>query len=159
MGGGYGEKTKLYYNYNFESKEFSALFSAASLFPYALGISTDKSGVKNSLDKLECAQGISACEKGKGDGWQWDYPMMWPSNVWAAFEALKNCGLQDDAKRVAKKYIESIEETFAKTGTLWEKYDAETGYSGSPQKEENASPMLGWTAGVYKHLIMELKKL
>lgn len=153
------DTTKLYYDYNFERKEVSSLFSAASFFPYAFGLSTDKEGIRNALEKLECEHGISACEKGRGNGWQWDYPMMWPSNVWAAFEALKNCGLKDEAKRVAKKYIESIEETFAKTGTLWEKYDAETGYSGFNKKEGNASPMLGWTAGVYKHLIMELKKL
>lgn len=151
--------TKLYYDYNFERHEFSALFSAASFFPYAFGVSMDKSGAKKALEKLECLHGISACEKGQGNGWQWDYPIMWPSNVWATFEALKNCGLKDDAKRVAKKYIESIEETFAETGTLWEKYDAETGYSGTPKNEGNASPMLGWTAGVYKYLIAELKKL
>ena len=115
--------------------------------------------MKRALGKLECAHGISASERENANGWQWDYPMLWPSNAWAAFEALKNCGLNGDAKRIAKKYIESIEETFAKTGTLWEKYDAQTGDSGAPKKEGNASPMLGWTAGVYKYLVNQLETL
>ena len=146
------KKTGLYYDYNFVLKEFSQVFSAASFFPYAFGISSDENGVKKALQKLELGNGISSCEKLDFVGLQWDYPLMWPSNVWAAFVALEKCGLKEDAKRIAVKYIDSVDKTFEETGTLWEKYDAITGYMGQSKQEGNASPMLGWTAGVYKYL-------
>ena len=150
------KETNLFYDYNFKRKEFSSILSAASFFPYALGVSSDADGLKKTLEKLELSCGISACEKHDDNGLQWDYPLMWPSNVWAAFVALKRLGLGEDAKRIAKKYIDSVDETFEKTGTLWEKYDAEKGYLGTPEREGKASPMLGWTAGVYKFLCKRL---
>lgn len=144
--------SNLFYDYNFKRNELSSVLSAASFFPYVFGVSDDKDGLKATLEKLEFPCGISACEKHENGGLQWDYPLMWPSNVWAAFVALKRLGLDKDAKRVAKKYIDSVDETFEKTGTLWEKYDAENGYLGTPEREGKASKMLGWTGGVYKFL-------
>ena len=146
------KKTGLYYDYNFEHDELSEVFSAASLFPYALGVSKDIDGLKKALERLEFDHGISGTEKLETVGVQWDYPQMWPSNVWAAFVALESCNLIQDAERIAKKYIQSIDKTFEETGTLWEKYNAETGFYANPKLDEAASPMLGWTAGVYKYL-------
>ena len=77
--------------------------------------------------------------------------MMWPSNVYFAVEGLNALGLTDDAKRVADKYTGVLERVYAQTGKLWEKYDAVSGkVAFTPEYE--TPPMMGWTAGVYKHL-------
>ena len=46
-----------------------------------------------------------------------------------------------------------LEENFAATGKLWEKYDGNTGKV--VNAEYNAPPMLGWTAGVYLAFLSE----
>ena len=74
------------------------------------------------------------------------------------YMALKNVGLIDDAKRIAQKYVGTIDEDFAKTGRLWEKYDAVRGGMGV-STEYDTPEMMGWTAGVYVYLCEELKRL
>ena len=57
-------------------------------------------------------------------------------------------GFIEDAKRIAKKYVDLVDTNFEKTGGLWEKYNAVTG--GIDAVSEYGTPeMMGWTAGVY----------
>ena len=81
---------------------------------------------------------------------------MWPSNVYFAYEGLKAAGLHADAQRIADKYIRTVDDVFAQTGALWEKYDALEGKV-SVTSEYDTPEMLGWTAGVYEYL-MEQKR-
>ena len=144
--------TGVYYDYNFKEDRLSSVLSAVSFMPFALGISCDKNAMFKTLEKLEFEHGISACEYRKDKiQLQWDYPMMWPSNVYFAVEGLKALGLFEHAKRVADKYTVTLESVYAETGKLWEKYDAVSGkVAFTPEYE--TPPMMGWTAGVYKHL-------
>lgn len=64
---------------------------------------------------------------------------------------LEKNGLEDDAKRIAVKYRETVERNYIKTGILWEKYNAKTGEVGTA-KDSTAHPMLGWTAAIYQYL-------
>lgn len=153
------EKDGVYYDYNFKTREFSPVTSCASLYPYAMGISTDKAGALAALKKLELPYGLSACEyRGENEKYlQWDYPSMWPSNVYFAYNALKNVALEEDARRIAKKYMQTVERVFESTGALWEKYDAVQGKV-SVTNEYETPEMMGWTAGVYRYLEEELRK-
>lgn len=148
----------VYYDYDFKSGKFSSVVSGASLYPYALGISTDKVGAKNALAKLELPFGLAACEyRGEDEKyWQWDYPSMWPTNMYFAYEGLKNCGLTEDADRVMNKYLDTVDRCFEQTGELWEKYDAKNGIV-SVTSEYTTPAMMGWTAGIYRYF-QELKK-
>lgn len=65
---------------------------------------------------------------------------------------MKNVGLVADAKRIAEKYVKTIEDNFKTTGRLWEKYNAKTGMVGV-SVEYKTPEMLGWTAGVYRYFI------
>jgi alpha,alpha-trehalase len=150
----------IYYDYNFKKKVFSNVVSCASLYPYAMGVSTDCVGAKKVLERLELAFGLAACEyRGEKEEYlQWDYPSMWPSNVYFAYNALKNVRLIEDAKRIAQKYMETVERCYAETGALWEKYDASIGKV-SVTREYDTPEMMGWTAGVYRYLEEELKNV
>ena len=73
---------------------------------------------------------------------------MWPTNVYFACFGLQRIGLKEEAKRLAKKYCDTVEKCFEETGLLWEKYNALDG-SVSVTREYETPAMMGWTAGVY----------
>ena len=149
----YNQVDGLYYDYRFTNGQFSKVLSCASLYPYALGISNDATGLRNVLKKLELPFGVAACEDVDGEErFQWGYPSMWPSNVYFAVTACINVGEREIAQRIAKKYTDCVERCFAQTGSLWEKYDASVGKV-STTKEYKTPEMMGWTAGVYLYLI------
>lgn len=81
---------------------------------------------------------------------QWAFPNVWPPLVFTTVEGLRSYGFETHAKRIAEKFLATTESLFEKTGQLWEKTDAETGDVAGG--EYDATPMMGWTAGVYTAL-------
>lgn len=143
------EESGIFLDYNFKRDSLSTVVSCASLYVYSVGISDDKEAAKKVLERLELPCGIAACEERPGDTYlQWDYPTMWPTNVYFACTGLLRIGLVEDAKRVAKKYCDTVEKCFDETGLLWEKYDATDG-TVSVTREYETPAMMGWTAGIY----------
>lgn len=143
------EETGIFRDYNFKRDSLSKVISCASLYVYAVGISDDKEAAKKVLERLELPYGIAACEERPGDTYlQWDYPSMWPTNVYFACKGLARIGLEDDARRIAEKYCKTVEKCFDETGLLWEKYDASEGSVSTTQEYETPA-MMGWTAGIY----------
>ena len=140
-------------------KTVSNTVSVATLFPFLVGIQSDKITLKKLLYRLECENGISACEKQNYNNtiYQWGYPNMWAPLVYFAFFALKQSGLIVDANRIGEKYLTAVEKTFEKTLKLWEKYDAETGEKATVN-EYTETEMLGWTAGVYNYIYEEINQ-
>lgn len=146
-------KTGIFYDYSFVDKKNSGFLSAASLFPYAFGISDDKKSAKAIFDRLDCKYGLSTCEERGNDQYlQWDFPHMWPPVVYLAYQGLKNVGLLDEAKLLKKQYLDTVDKNFEATGRLWEKYDTVKG-DVSVTVEYKTPTMLGWTAGVYEYLL------
>lgn len=143
----------IFYDYNYKENVLSPIGSCASFYPYAVGISDDREAAKKLLEKLELEHGISACEyRGENVEYlQWDYPSMWPSNVYFCYTGLKRIGLNAEADRIAEKYMNTVERCFEQSGALWEKYDAKQG-TVSVTSEYDTPEMMGWTAGVYRFL-------
>ncbi len=149
----YRTEEGIYLDYNNETGGHSEILSAVSLYPYAFGVSSDKTGALKVLKRLELPFGLSACEKREDEVFfQWDYPLMWPAATCLAYMGLKNIGLDEDARRIAGKYVSAVRNTFEATGRLWEKYDASTGGMGS-SFEYATMPMMGWTAAVYRYFV------
>jgi len=155
----YNKEQGIYLDYNFVDGNFSKIVSAVSMYPYTYGISCDKEGAKKVLAVLETQNGITVTPyRGEDVYYQWDYPCMWPAATCMVYAALKNIGLTDEAKRIARKYVAAVDNCFEKTGRLWEKYSALDG--GIGQSAEYETPeMMGWTAGVYVYFSEELKRL
>ena len=155
----YDEKQGIYLDSNMVDGGFSEIISAVSVYPYTYGISKDKEGMKKVLGLLEYEYGVTPTPyRGEDIYYQWDYPCAWPAATCLIYKALKEPGMIDDAKRIAKKYVGTIDEDFAKTGRLWEKYDAVRGGIGV-STEYDTPEMMGWTAGVYVYFCEELKRL
>ncbi len=142
----------LFYDYSYVDNQKSDILSCASFYPYFVGMCK---ATKNEKDKLlnvlELEYGLQATSDNYEKGnYQWGKTVVWPSLQFIAVQALKNSGFDDDAGRIAKKYISLITENFENTGRLWEKYDGKSGKSSF--MEYTPPEMLGWTAGVYLYL-------
>ena len=107
---------------------------------------------RESNDKfslIEHTHGICPCAPHHAEGrFQWDAPNVWPCLQWIVYKALKNYGYNEDAERIAQKYVRLVESVEEQTGQLWEKYNADSGNC-DVTNEYTMPPMLGWTAGVY----------
>jgi alpha,alpha-trehalase len=75
-------------------------------------------------------------------------PNSWAPLNFVAFQSAKKLSLDEEAERIAKKYVIATDALFEKTGKLWEKYNAENGEL-DHASEYGTPDMLGWTAGVY----------
>ena len=49
-----------------------------------------------------------------------------------------------------------VNENFEKTGVIWEKYDGRDG-SVAVTSEYQTPEMLGWSAGVYRYFVKDMK--
>lgn len=152
---------RAFMDWRYTTGEHSRVFSAASFYPLWANLADEAQAASTfgELSRLEGPFGLAACEKGtRSTAYQWDYPNGWAPLHYIAVHGLKCYGYEDAAERIAKKYTDTIEAIYEKTGTLWEKYNVEEG-SINVIDEYEMPEMLGWTAGVYldfKHLLGEL---
>lgn len=130
---------------------YGNVFSAASFYPLYFGMASKEQAeaTLQKLSLLEHPYGVVPCEKYLGDGtFQWAAPNVWPCIQWMVIGALIRYEYHEDAKRLARQYVDLVEGVEKTTGQLWEKYNADTG-STDVAAEYKMPPMMGWTAGVY----------
>jgi alpha,alpha-trehalase len=134
-----------------ETGAFGKVFSAAAFYPMYVGMATEEQAAATvrSLGLLEHRFGIVPCEQYDGEGrFQWAAPNVWPCLQWMVIGALERYGYHQEAKRLAKQYVDLVERVEGQTGQLWEKYNGDTG-STDVAAEYKMPPMMGWTAGIY----------
>ncbi len=155
----FDEARRIYQDYRFDEKRGGMVASTAGFMPYVAGVVEENrrmSAIK-LLKILELEYGVSAAEEVRHK-FQWGYPNAWAPAQQLAVAALAKYGFLEDAKRIAKKYVELVRRNFEKTGGLWEKYNAKTGDIDAVS--ENAMPqMLGWTAGTYLYCLYFLENM
>lgn len=143
------------YDYNFVSKQRSTMLTAASLYPLFANMLTEDEVARSipKLMSLEAEYGILTCEDNVEIGtYQWNYPNGWPCLQYIAVVGFKNYGYQEDAKRIALKYVTLVENVFKETGNLWEKYNVVEGNTEVCSEDYRMPVMMGWTAGTYLSL-------
>ena len=138
-----------YLDWNFVTEKHSSCVSVASLFPLYLGLSHNTEPIMNALEnEMLLPFGVAGTVKpDHGFQLQWEYPNIWAPLQYVAYMACKSSGYDALAEKISGRYIRLLEDNFAKTGNLWEKYDGLTGEV--VNAEYNAPPMMGWTAGIY----------
>jgi alpha,alpha-trehalase len=149
------KKDGLYFDYNYMQNSLSPVLSCASLFPYFVGLEEDKETFKKALSRLERQFGLVACDSEESN-YQWSAPNAWAPLQFVAFKGARKLGLEQEAKRIAEKYVCATNALFEKTGQLWEKYNAQTGEIDAIS-EYGTPAMLGWSAGVFVEFSAYLK--
>ena len=146
----------VFYDYCYTEQKRSVVRSAASFFPYFVGMCETDGGVDALLNALELPFGVQASERAGDAPFQWAQINGWPCLQLVAVEGLSRVGREDDAARIAKNFVCAVEQTFAKTGKLFEKYNLIEG-SADAVSEYGTPEMMGWTAGVYLVLKKKLR--
>ncbi len=137
-------------DYDFVRDEPTGIAHAASFWPLIYGIATENEArsTVRLLARLEGPHGVSTCtESDDAARYQWGYPNAWPPVQLMVCLGLARYGYQEQAKRVARRYLETVCDQYEATGHLWEKYDSVTGKPGGAEYEP--ARMLGWSAGVF----------
>ena len=149
-------ETGVMYDYNYVTNCRSEVMSAASFWPYWVGIKTESTGIDALLKALELPYGITATVPTAGN-YQWGYGKAWAPLADVVIMALDSLCLKEDALRVACKYADMITDCFEQTGGLWEKYDAITGEVVQACEYETPQ-MMGWTAGAFLAAVAYIKR-
>jgi alpha,alpha-trehalase len=125
-----------------------------SLYPLWTGVAThdEAKQMVAKLSLFERAGGLSMSNY--QSGLQWDDPFGWAPTNWIAIEGLEDSGFRDDALRIARHFVATIDAGFAASGTMVEKYNVVTG---NAQVKVTAGYTVnqvgfGWTNAVYLKL-------
>ena len=151
----WNSKRGLYLDYNFKTEKHTNVESLAAFFPlWAKTATPDQTkSLEKNLDSFEYNYGLSACKRGTRENiYQWDYPNGWPPLHYIAVEGLKNYGFNNEAERIAQKFVSVVVKNFKETGSLWEKYNVTDG-SINVNNEYEMPEMMGWTSGVFIHFM------
>lgn len=153
----WNQETGFYFDYNYNEQKQSEFYSLAGFFPLWAGVASQeqaKNIVKKTLELFEKEGGLVNTQEilTKDEAFkQWDYPNGWAPTTWIAIEGLKKYGFYDEAKRIAKKWLDLNKKIFEETGEFYEKYDVVNLKIG----KEGRYPLqkgFGWTNGVFVKL-------
>ena len=145
------DEAGVFYDYDTEANTRTTLASCACFYPLYVGMATaeEAKAAVALLPRLEMAHGVAACEQCDVRGtFQWGYPNGWPPMQRIVVEGLLRYGYREDALRIAEKFVNTVERSFAATGHLWEKYNVVEG-NVQVTDEYQMPAMLGWTFAVY----------
>ncbi|MGP1382561.1 MAG: trehalase family glycosidase [Thainema sp.] len=151
------EEQGQYYDYNFRTGQHRYYDYITTFYPLWVGIANPQQAkrVVENLHKFECPGGLRTSTTVTGN--QWDAPFGWAPLNWIAIEGLRRYGYEEEAKRIAGKFISLLVKEFKRTGTLLEKYDVEacTGDVSSEIHFGYSSNEIGfgWTNGVLLELL------
>lgn len=105
--------------------------------------------VRAKLSIFELPGGLTMDNRPSGT--QWDNPFGWAPTNWLAIAGLNAYGFHDDAYRIAGKFNATVDRSFAKDGTIREKYNMALGNADVKVSAGYTTNVIGfgWTNGVY----------
>jgi alpha,alpha-trehalase len=122
-------KEGVFADYDFFHAKASTYAYISSLYPLWAGVATREEAkqVVAKLNLFERPGGLSMSNY--NSGMQWDEPFGWAPTNWIADDGLEKAGFREDARRVAREFDATIDEGFARDGTIVEKYNVLAGNS------------------------------
>ena len=116
-------KAGLYFDYNFQTKQRRQYEFATTFYPLWAGIASNEQArrVASNLPRFEAPGGILTSTQTTGN--QWDAPYGWAPLQLMAVDGPRRYGFNDDADRIARKFVSLVVDDFDAHGTIVEKYD------------------------------------
>ncbi len=152
----WNEKKGFFFDYNFKMKKQRNFYSLAGFYPMWAGLATEEQAkrIVRKLKKFEYRWGLANTQsRGLSKRFkQWDYPNGWANQHWIVIKALLNYGFEEDARRIAEKWLNLNRKVFKRTGKFWEKYNVVKGRVGKEGRYPNQSGF-GWTNAVFVKLV------
>jgi alpha,alpha-trehalase len=145
------EDAGLFMDYDFFEGRASTYDYLSAYYPLWAGLATNHQAeaLRDNLSLFERKGGLAMSST--ESGMQWDEPYGWAPSNWMAVEGLSAYGFHEDARRIARAFLATIDENFVSDATVREKYDViekdirvhvTAGY------KQNVIGF-GWTNGVY----------
>ena len=164
------EERGLFMDYDFVNKRFSKQESVAGYYTMWAGLASNQQAARmvQNLPLFEYEFGPTICPKAEYKRlYQWNYPAGWPPIYYLLIVALDNYKYQQDALRIATKYLDIVSKNFLDPqpkvftlnnrgaeekkertpGHVYEKYNVVDGTIYDP--EYPSRPFHGWSYGVY----------
>lgn len=135
-------------DYDIEKAALRTPLTAAALAPLLVGAATQEQAdaTARAVEGALLAPGglhTTLIQTGQ----QWDRPNGWAPLQWIAVAGLGRYGHDALAREIARRWVDTVGATFARTGLLFEKYDIEcAGVGGGGEYETQTG--FGWTNGV-----------
>jgi alpha,alpha-trehalase len=152
----------LYFDFHFVKRERRAYEFATTFYPLWTGIATPEqaAAVRANLGTFEAPGGLLTSTRITGN--QWDAPFGWAPLQLIAVEGLRRYGYDEDADRLARKFVDLVAKEFREHGTIVEKYDlrrresdVEAGITFGYAANQVG---FGWTNGVVLELLAGLRE-
>lgn len=145
-----------YFDYNFKLRQLRPYVYATTFYPLWAGVSS-KSQAKKVVANLSSllAQGgiVTSTYSTKS---QWDAPFGWAPLQFFAVKGLENYGFHMEAKEVATRFLDTINNGFNQSHEIFEKYDVQHATTETASKisygYSTNETGFGWTNGVYLEL-------
>jgi alpha,alpha-trehalase len=144
----------MYMDYDFVAGKPSTRPYVTTYWPLWAGLASKAQAA--ALDKhlavFERKGGLSMDDLSSGA--QWDEPFGWAPTNWLAISGLDAYGFHDDARRLARKFMATVETGFAHDGTIREKYNMVKGNADVQVTAGYKTNVIGfgWTNAVYLKL-------
>jgi len=115
----------LYFDYDFKTGRRRHYEFATTFYPLWAGIASKEQAARvvKSLPRFEAPGGLLTSTTRSGN--QWDAPFGWAPLQLLAVDGLRRYGYEQDADRLARKFVSLVAKEFAEHGTIVEKYDVE----------------------------------
>jgi len=155
----WSELKGLYYDYNYVKERRGSVSSLAAYYPMWAGMVDEKQAAKlvNSLHKFEQKGGLSTTDALQvGDlvpgamPTQWAYPNGWAPLHFLVVKGLQKYGYEEEARRIAIKWLRTNLDWFNKHGVFLEKYNV--AQPGKPPAKGiyPSQTGFGWTNAVFE---------
>ena len=152
----------MYFDYSFRAKRRRPYEFATTFYPLWTGIATGEQAkrVRENLSKFEAPGGVLTSTQVSGS--QWDAPFGWAPLQMIAVDGLRRYGYDEDADRLAAKFISLVAKEFQEHGTIVEKYDVR-------RRESDVAPDIkfgysanqigfGWTNAAFLDLLAGVRQ-
>jgi len=144
-------KEGVFADYDYVFARPSSYAYITSLYPLWAGVATREQAnqVEKKLNVFERPGGLSMSTTKSGV--QWDEPYGWAPTNWIAVAGLDAFGFREDAKRIARTFDRTVDDGFARDGTIREKYDVVSGDADVKVSTGYKVNVIGfgWTNSVY----------
>ena len=157
----WGDFSGFYYDYNFRQTRRGNIQSLATYVPMWAGMTNEEQTQElvENLEIFETDHGLTTTAKTDeiAPGKQWAAPNGWAPLHDFVVDGLLRYGYEDEAKRIAHKWVRTVQHGYDKTGKIFEKYnvvDLDLAAGGAVYPDQHG---FGWTNGVTYKFIQLLK--
>jgi alpha,alpha-trehalase len=160
----WSELKGLYYDYNYVKENRGSVSSLASYYPLWVGMVDERQAARlvSSLKKFEQKGGLATTDALQVSDFvpgsmpmQWAYPNGWAPLHFLAVKGLQKYGYEEDAQRIAMKWLRTNLDWFNKHGVFLEKYNVAQPGKPPAKGVYPSQNGFGWTNAIFERLCQE----